>query len=108
MKYGIDESFAEVRRRRDVIKRKNERRKVGMLSAGTFGLSVLFFIAVVECSRSPGMSVQGNVYGSFLMGSEAGAYVLVGIVAFLLGAAVTLIYHKNKNKQNHKKRGTEE
>lgn len=107
MKYSFDESFAEVRRRGDVLKKKNEQRKVGAMSVATLCLAVLFFIAVLKCSGSPAMATEGNVYASFLMGSEAGAYVLVGIIAFLLGAVVTLICYKNRNKKTIEKRGTE-
>ena len=39
-------------------------------------------------------------YGSFLISEEAGGYVLVGLVAFLLGIIITaIIYRRRYEKQ---------
>ncbi|MBQ0134292.1 MAG: hypothetical protein KBS46_04090 [Clostridiales bacterium] len=43
----------------------------------------------------------GSVYGSFLLSREAGGYVLIALIAFVLGVTVTLLclhYRKNQNK----------
>ena len=42
----------------------------------------------------------GSVYGSFLLSREAGGYVLIALIAFVLGVTVTLLCLRYRKKQD--------
>ena len=90
MKYSTDEALKEIYKRSDRLIRKRERRIRNAMSV----LSVFLFAAVtgltVTLAGAPGAGGAQSVYGAFLLSSDAGAYVLVALIAFILGIAVTL------------------
>ena len=108
MKYSDDEAFASILEKGKELKHTRTRRKTRLLSVAAFAL---FASLAATVALLPNRSVEtpaGSVYGSFLLSMEAGGYVLVGVLAFALGAALTLLcLHLNKlrktEKQNDKK-----
>ena len=103
MKYTDDEAFASIMQKGKELKRTRNKRKTRLLSVTSCVL--LFFLAatvVLLPDRSTETPV-GSVYGSFLLSMEAGGYVLVGVLAFALGAALTLLcLHLNKLRKSEK------
>lgn len=103
MKYTTEKALAEIMHRSEQIRVRKERRFCRMLSvaAGTMCAALVFLITVM-----PGMeagSASGSVYGSLLLGREAGGYVLAAVIAFALGVTVTLLclyFKKRKNKKD--------
>lgn len=89
MKYTKEEEMSEIiRRSKRIILRRNYR-AVQTLSAITAVLIVALFGII---RFVPGKQTGYNsVYGSLLLGSEAGGYVLVAFVAFLLGVFIAVI-----------------
>ncbi len=106
MKYSLDASVLEVRKRRDERLRERKRRKVGSLSGSAALLAALLLAAFHRISVSGGMIAEGSVYGAFLLSPAAGGYVLVGVVAFIAGAAIAaaLIRRRKRTKDVRKGR----
>jgi len=91
MKYTTEQALTEIMHRSEQIRVRKERRFCRGLSiaAGTMCAMLIFLIAVM-----PGMeagSTGETVYGSLLLGQEAGGYVLAAVIAFALGVTVTLL-----------------
>ncbi len=97
MKYSDEEALKEILKRSDkVVKKRNERTKAYLGGA----CAVLFAALVAAIALMPGgISTDGTgetVYGAFLLGREAGGYVLAALVAFLLGIGITLYVIKKR------------
>ena len=99
MRYSLDESFSEVMHRSDSIKKEREKRTIRALSGMTACFTMLFFAVVFSVSGSGTSSAPGSFLASFLLGSEAGGYVLVGVIAFLTGAVITVLCIRYKKKK---------
>ena len=79
----------EVFRRAKVIQQKETRRQTRLL--GIIACGLLFALFVVIGSFSGGASVQATTLGAFLLGPEAGGYVIVALIAFTLGLVVAAL-----------------
>lgn len=94
MKYTKENAISEIKRRSRGIKRAREQK----LTKGLMALTCLIAIALVgEVGLMTGPTTEGDmasVYGSFLLSPESGIYVLVAVVAFLVGVAITLLIKK--------------
>ena len=66
------------------------------------GIGVLF-----RSVQTPGVVEVANGYGAVLLRSGAGAYVIVGIAAFVIGVAVTVLCIRLKNKSTNRTDSTE-
>lgn len=87
----------EIHRR---VRLKQARRETRFLS----GLSTLCLFLLAEIRlllhqvQSPGIAGVANGYGSVLLREGTGAYIVVAIAAFLLGATVTILCFRWKRK----------
>lgn len=90
MKYSTDEALREIYKRSDRLIRKRERRIRNAMSALSVFLFTGMMAIIVNLAGAPGAEGAQSVYGAFMLSSDAGAYVLVALVAFMLGIAVTL------------------
>ncbi|MBR3635054.1 MAG: hypothetical protein IKN47_02565 [Lachnospiraceae bacterium] len=98
MNYSDEDALKEVLKRKKTVTRKRNAKASAYLA----GVSAILFAALVSViSLFPqGSSVSGStasVYGSFLLGRQAGGYVLVSVIAFILGVTVTLVCIRYKN-----------
>ena len=82
----------EVFRRAEGIRRRQARGQVRRLGAAACALLAALFVMVG--SLAGGASVRPTALGAFLLGPEAGGYVLVALLAFALGIALTLAAQK--------------
>ncbi len=100
MKYTKENAITEIKRRSRGIKRAREKK----LTKGLMALTCLIAIALVgEVGLMTGPTTEGDmasVYGSFLLSPESGIYVLVAVVAFLVGVAITLLIKKLHKKED--------
>ena len=108
MKYTNEEALAEIMRRSDQIKIRKSCRAYKVLSCVS---GVLFFVLVFMIALFPKditATSGGSVYGAFLLSRESGGYVLVAVIAFVLGIAVTLLCLKytkfTKLKKNYEEK----
>ena len=97
----------EIRSRTRQYRRQHENRVLSSLAACSLfllaGIGVLF-----ERLQTPGVAAVTKGYGAVLLQSGAMAYVVIGIAAFVIGAAVTVLCIRLKNKSTNRTYRTEE
>ena len=100
MKYTKDEALEEILKRGRKIREKRNRQITGVLSTTTVILTFILFLSI---SIFTGNVVTGthSAYGSFLLPTEVLGYVIVAVIAFVMGVIITVIVRK-KNKENDK------
>ena len=93
----------EIFRRAEGIQRRHTRRQAQLLGIAAFGL--LFALFVMIGNLAGGASVHPTAMGAFLLGPEAGGYVIVALIAFALGIAAALLAqrHRQMKKEEGKK-----
>ena len=97
----------EIRSRTRQYRRQHENRVLSSLAA--FSLFLLAGIGVLFRSvQAPGIVSVAEGYGGVLLRDGAGAYVVIGIAAFVIGAAVTVLCIRLKNKSTNRTYRTEE
>lgn len=80
----------EVHRRVREKRRRRERR----IRSGLTGTSLCLLAGIVwllKGVQTPGVSTVAGSYSAVLLRDGAGAYILVGIAAFVLGVVVTML-----------------
>ncbi len=100
MKYTKDEALEEIIKRGRKIREKRNKQITGVLSTTTVILTFILFLSI---SIFTGNVVTGthSAYGSFLLPTEVLGYVIVAVIAFVMGVIITVIVRK-KNKENDK------
>ena len=53
-------------------------------------------------AQSPGVAAVADGYGAVLLRDGAGAYVVIGIAAFVVGASVTVLCIRLKNRSKNR------
>ncbi len=105
MRYSMDEALSEIMRRSDdvIIRRKQKQNRI--ISVATAALALLLILVIHDATEAGNEAsvAAGTVYGSFLLGFEAGGYVLTALIAFVLGIIVTMLCVRNRNKNNSNK-----
>ena len=101
-------------KRVELVKRRIYERNCQQQRHGIYGLSaacmVLFAFLAGTLHVVAGhtqMAAQG-MYGSVLLYKDAGSYVLVSVVSFVLAVAVTLCCIRLRERMNYRKRRTKE
>ena len=100
MKYAPDEALTEILRRSERVAWRRKRRSGQRLTGICSALLAVLVLGITVMPEKLAVTSAGSVYGSFLLSREAGGYVLIGLIAFVLGVAVTLLclhYRKNQN-----------
>lgn len=91
----------EIHRRVRAKQQRTERRVRSCLT--TMSLLLLAGVtALVRSMQTPGVSTVAHSYSTVLLRDGAGAYILVGIAAFVLGVIVTVLcvrYREKTRKQ---------
>ena len=91
----------EIRRRTRRYRRRRENRELFSLTA--FGLFLLAGISVLlHGVQAPGVSAVAEGYGSVLLRKDAGAYIVVGSAAFVVGVTVAVICIRLKKKKTNR------
>lgn len=96
---GVTESrMQEIRRRTQCLRRRYARRARAWLTACSLML-LGGMGALLRHAQAPGISTVTRGYGSVLLRSDAGLYVVVGVIAFSAGAALTVLCIRYREKQ---------
>lgn len=80
----------EIRRRTQIKRRRQEERILSVLTICSL-LLVTAIGGVLRQLQLPGISAVESGYSSVLLRNGAGAYIVVGIAAFVVGVVLTLI-----------------
>ncbi|MBO4808809.1 MAG: hypothetical protein J5537_07175 [Lachnospiraceae bacterium] len=101
MKYTSEQAITEIKRRSREIKKARERKLTKALTAVTCFIAIAL---VGEVGLLSGPGVGGDLassYGSFMLTPESGIYVIISVVAFLVGVSIPLLIKKLRNKGAH-------
>lgn len=103
MKYAPDEALSQILRRSERIALRRKRRSCQRLGGICSALLAVLALSITVMPGRTAVTSAGSVYGSFLLSREAGGYVLIALIAFVLGVAVTLLCQRyRKRKTSHK------
>ena len=98
MQGSTETVLREIKRREAQLRNRREKRGILRLSAYTGMLLTVLTLCVVGWSRNvPGL-MRPTAYGSILLVEGAGGYVLVSMIAFMAGVAVTVLCIRNRGK----------
>ena len=97
----------EIRSRTRQYRRRYETRLLSFLTVCSLfllaGIGILF-----RSVQTPGIAAVAEGYGAVLLRDGAGTYVVIGIAAFVVGVAVTVLCIRLKNKAKKRTGSTEE
>ena len=97
----------EIRSRTRQYRRRYETRLLSCLKM--FSLFLLAGIGILFRSvQPPGVVDTADGYGAVLLRDGAGAYVVIGIAAFVIGVTVTVLCIRLKNKSTNRTENTVE
>lgn len=105
---NIKETREEILKRANVIRERQQRRLVRVMQGA---LAVLIIALVITVQFLPVSKMQGEMdgyYGTLTLGSELGAYIIVGIICFLIGVFITLLAIKTRENNKNKRKNTKE
>ena len=90
--------------------RKNTRRQQRRGIYGLSAMCMLLFVALIQAAGTvvgPGQPEAWGVFGAMLLREYAGAYVLVGVVAFAAAAAITALCFRLRSKEKRRNDGAD-
>ena len=93
----------EVFRRAEDIRRRHEERLTRLLGGATAVLA-LALIVIIGAFAGRGAQIHGTTLGAFLLGPEAGGYVIVALIAFVLGIAAALLAQRHRRQKSDSNR----
>lgn len=99
LKYTTEEALAEVMHRSDGIMYQKRKHLNEVMSAAVIALFIALISVIAFLKGGSAETADVSVYGSFVLGKEAGGYILVALLAFILGVAVTILCQNYKKKK---------
>ena len=96
MKYTRENALKEIKRRANEIRRKRDKKITGILAASAC-FSFISLLAIISIFAGTQVSTTPSKYGSFILSTETGGYVLTAIIGFILGVSVSFIVIHLKN-----------
>ena len=92
MKYTDEEMLSEILKRSVRVCDERRRRACRYLAGAGAALLIALITAISYIpERMAGSYTGGSLYGSLMLGREAGGYILAAVIAFALGVVVTLL-----------------
>ena len=101
MKYTKDEALEEILKRGRKIREKRNKQITGVLSTTTVMLTFILFLSISIFTGNV-VTETHSAYGSFLLPTEVLGYVIVAVIAFVMGVIITVIVRQYKRKENDK------
>ena len=93
-----EERVASLHARMDALRRMRERRKTGVIGAASAVLTIcLILLVFTGGGRSAGGTV-GLYSGAMMLFEEAGGYVLLAVIAFMVGVVITALCFRYRKK----------
>ena len=83
------ERLDEVFRRAENIRRKQDKKRIAVLGGTGAALTVCLILVIGAVPRQGTAKPEATALGAFLLGPETGGYVIVALLAFILGIIVS-------------------
>ena len=99
MKYDNDTALNEILRRSSRLKKKKEQNRMRILCASSVSLFALLVLSIGIVSRDVSPESAQSLYGSFMLPTNSGGYVLAAVIAFIAGVVVTAVIYRNRKKK---------
>ena len=96
MKYTPEEALSEIMHRSERIALQKMRRSCHRLGGICSAMLLALILNIMVMSGEAAETSSHSLYGSFLLSREAGGYVLIALIAFVLGVTVTLLCQKGR------------
>ena len=97
MRYDPETALQLTLKRAAAIRARNSRRRGIALTAGTGGCACALLGLGYALAARGGITLGETDYGAFLLPSQAGGYILAGVLAFAAGVLVTLLCLRSRN-----------
>ena len=91
----------EILQRSERKKQERNRKTVRSLTAAAVALSVLMIGAVMWRASCIPVEEGKSMYGAFLLSAEAGGFILIAVISFAAGAAVTMLLNRIRKNDGH-------
>lgn len=101
---NAEDRTALILRRMGALRRKRERRRDAGLTAVSFMLCVSLAGMLRALTDGGGVGHVPGIYGSALLYSNAGGFVLTGVLAFAAGAALTALCFRHRHRTEEKEK----
>ena len=105
MSFTTEEALQEVLKRSEEIRIRNGQRKTAALAAATMTLLSGLILVIASFAGTATAEITESTYGAFLLSAQYGGYILVAVLAFAAGAALTaLIMHRGRDRKENAKK----
>lgn len=102
--HQIDEQLSEVLKRTEIIKGKTQLKKHILTEVVTSVMCFAFIVlSVVNMPASGATADDETRYGSLILSSRNMGFIVVGVLAFIIGVCVTLLCLNWKKYNSYKK-----
>ena len=102
-----EERLACLHKKMDGRRRLRERRRTGAIGACSAALALCLFVCVFVGGAHNG-GAAGIYSGSTMLFEGSGGYVLVAVIAFMLGAAIAILLIRQRGRNARKEEEKEE
>lgn len=103
MMHSLDEQMQTIQNRSRRIRQERRRRRTVMREAGMVCACLVLLVGTglwISDLPSAALPVMASSYGSLITGGRAIGYIVIAVLAFLLGISVTLLGLHLRNKQD--------
>ena len=98
MKYSEQEQLNQILIRSEALRRRKDLHAMQGLAVSAASIFCMLAAFIGALGRT-GSEETRTVYGSFLLSAETGGYVLVALLAFTLGVAITILIQRHNEKK---------
>ena len=94
---NTEENLSRMHARAAELRRKSNRTRTGIAGAVSGALAICLVFVMHQIQSVGHGIIGGQTTGSSLLSDSAGGYVLVAVVAFAAGVAITALIYKYRN-----------
>ena len=94
LKYDMEVSLEKIRERSKKLKAEKQKKAIRWLSALSLLIFCVLTVTFYSIADILGTDAKGTYYGAFLISKEIGAFVLIGVAAFVTGVCITIILNR--------------
>ena len=107
MKYSLDDTMTRIEEKSKKMIYQKKLKEIRILTVTTLLALIAFGAALWKYIGFSAIDGTYSKYGSFMLPDEAGGYIIVGVLCFVLAVVITILCFKFKNKENENNNGKE-